>query len=730
MSATKSEPEEAWLHLSKGTSDEILQAKRSLESLKTWVKRRVNSLTQFATDNKTLIEDITKANNTLPDSSAASIRQEAAQIIRDADEQMSRAENGNERFKALSGLDTTTDNTEIKRLDTAIETLQTDLDKAKTEVRKVLSQIKDSGPTTPVNGPNQSSSQPKAKPVESLKPEALDVEACPRDVENWIKRFIAYYQESKFHAASLSAQKIYLENCLSERLRDRIFTRAPPSTPVDPAGYLQGASFNGVKGYLHYIKAEFDDAVPKFNRLMDYITLRQKSGEQFEDFHARLMEQHRLADIENLQPTELHIAMIITGCNTRELKKEFLKLDKPTEKSLIQTAQKYRSMQSALSEGSETVNAISGPTKSPCVLCGDQCAKIKFGPRQGQFFSHCSKCFRDKHYLSLKCDNCKTEGNHATIACKGSPAELPKEPRPQPRQNKPEEDSDKDKQKSRKGARTDYSKKNPSFRNPNKQSATAIETDDNSGSEPDVNNIIIKDNTHINSTWQNSTIISYKSGSGDSLDNMEVKAKGSGRNAKPHRVKACPDSGCRTTIVGDDIAKAIAIELEPTNVKIKAANHSTISTTGSGIMTMTFEGQRIKTRVIISTSIRGRLLVGRRDLISLGVIPPSFPSMMPGNIEQSKGTTTRPRHPPPSKPNQVVSPVSASSKEAKAPTIQTYISDTFKSFLGTIKQTPMTSFRQKIMRHILHKPVSPQYQTKNLSPEFQNSKGGQNRNSD
>ena len=138
MSATKSEPEEAWLHLSKGTSDEILQAKRSLESLKTWVKRRINSLTQFATDNKALIEDITKASNTLPDSSAASIRQEAAQIIRDADEQMSRAENGKERFKALSCLDTTTDNTEIKRLDTAIETFQTDLDKAKTEVQRFL----------------------------------------------------------------------------------------------------------------------------------------------------------------------------------------------------------------------------------------------------------------------------------------------------------------------------------------------------------------------------------------------------------------------------------------------------------------------------------------------------------------------------------------------------------------------------------------------------------------
>ena len=634
MSATKSEPEEAWLHLSKGTADDILQARRSLESLKTWVKRRINSLTQFATDKTALLEGIASASNTLPDSSAASIRQEAANHIRDADEQMAKAENGNERFKALSGLDTTTDNTEIKRLDTAIETLQTDLDKAKNEVTKVLSQIKDSKPTATVTGSNPSTNQPKAKPVESLKPQTLDVEACPRDVENWIKRFVAYYQESNFHTASLSAQKIYLENCLSERLRDRIFTRAPPSTPVDPTGYLQGASFSGIKGYLHYIKAEFDDAVPKFNRLLEYITLRQKSGEQFEDFHARLMEQHRLANIENLDPTELHIAMIIAGCNTRELKKEFLKLDKPTEKSLIQTAQKYRSMQSALSEGSETVNAVSGPSKSPCVLCGGPCRKMNLGPRKGQFFKHCSNCFRNKHYLSLKCDNCKTEGNHATIACKGSPADLPKEPRsPRPQRNKPETESDQNKQKPRKGARTDYSKKNPSFRNPDKQSANAIETDDDSGSEPDVNGITIEDNTRPFTSADcedpgNSTIISYVSGSSDSLDNMELKVKGTG-NAKTHRVTACPDTGCRTTIVGDDIANDIAIQLEPANVKIRAANHSAMSTTGSGIMTMTFEGQTIKTRVIISPSIRGRLLVGRRDLISLDVISPNFPSKRP-----------------------------------------------------------------------------------------------------
>ena len=67
------------------------------------------------------------------------IRQEAADHIRDADEQLAKAENGNGRFNALSGLDTTSDITEIKRLDTELKTLQTDLDKAKNEVTKVLS---------------------------------------------------------------------------------------------------------------------------------------------------------------------------------------------------------------------------------------------------------------------------------------------------------------------------------------------------------------------------------------------------------------------------------------------------------------------------------------------------------------------------------------------------------------------------------------------------------------
>ena len=634
MATTKSEPEDAWLNLSKGSADEIRQAKAALEAFKTWVKRRTKSLTQFATDKKALIEAITSAGNTLPNSSAASIRQDAAELLRAADDQMTKAENGNEKFKTLSGLDVTADNTEIKRLDTELETLQNDLDKAKNEVTTVLSNIKDSSPTANVNSSTPGTNQPKAKPVESLKPQALDVDACPKDVENWIKRFVAFYQESNFQTASLSAQKIYLENCLSERLRDRIFSRAPPSTPVDPAGYLQGASFNGIKGYLHYIKAEFNDAVPKFIKLLDYITLRQKANEQFEDFHARLTEQHKLADIENLTPTELHLAMIIAGCNIRELKKEFLKLDKPTEKSLIQTAQKYRSMQSALSEGSETVNAVSGPLKSPCILCGFPCRKMNMGPRKGQFFKHCSKCFRDKLYLSLKCDNCKTKGNHATIACKGSPAELPKEPRSQRTQpNKPEKENDQNEQKPRKGTRTDYSKKNPSFRNPDKQSANAIETDDDSGSEPDVNGVTIEDSTHPFTPADcedpgNSTIISYVFGSSDSLDNMETKVKGTG-NAKTHRVNACPDTGCRTTIVGDDIANDIGIQLEPANVKIRAANHSTMSTTGSGIMTLTFEGQTIKTRVIVSPSIRGRLLVGRRDLISLDVIPPNFPSRRP-----------------------------------------------------------------------------------------------------
>ena len=67
---------EAWLNATKGTTDEILAAKRSKDALKGQVTRQTNILSRFADTTKKLIEDLTAA--AVPHSTAATLRREAA----------------------------------------------------------------------------------------------------------------------------------------------------------------------------------------------------------------------------------------------------------------------------------------------------------------------------------------------------------------------------------------------------------------------------------------------------------------------------------------------------------------------------------------------------------------------------------------------------------------------------------------------------------------------------
>ena len=187
-----------------------------------------------------------------------------------------------------------------------------------------------------------------------------------------------------------------------------------------------------------------------------------------------------------------------------------------------------------------------------------------------------------------------------------------KSPRPSP---KPEHKNN--------ASRTLYSKKSAAV--------NAVITDDDSGSdngdatsEPDCSAVTIEGN------FDEPEVNTVTTSGHDPLDNMKVRVKHQGQHLeKCHRVMACPDTGCRTTIIGADIARAIGVKLQPTNARIKAANHSTMTAIGAGHITLKFEGKTIDTKVIISPSVDGRMLVGRRDLISLKIISPHFPSTKP-----------------------------------------------------------------------------------------------------
>ena len=262
----KTDPDTAWLQATKGSADQILDAKRSKDALRGSVTRQVNSIGRFNTLIGTMINEATTAGTSIPRATITSVRQEASDMLREVTKRMHNAEEGTELYKAIAGLDVDKDNEEIKLLETALETLQINVDKAKGDLTVTLSNLAD--PSQPTGGaPALPTNTPRFKLVDPLKPRPLEVGACPKTVERWFNRFIAYYTESHCQAATLKTQREVLKDCLSEQLGDRIFNRATASTPVDPTGYLEGDSYAGPRGFLHYIRSEFEDAVPTFNRL-------------------------------------------------------------------------------------------------------------------------------------------------------------------------------------------------------------------------------------------------------------------------------------------------------------------------------------------------------------------------------------------------------------------------------------------------------------------------------
>ena len=93
---------------------------------------------------------------------------------------------------------------------------------------------------------------------------------------------------------------------------------------------------------------------------------------------------------------------------------------------------------------------------------------------------------------------------------------------------------------------------------------------------------------------------------------------------------ANPDTGAMCTVVSYDwirqLGETHAISPLQTPMRLVAANGSTINYEGYIKLEIQFETARIFTRAIVSKDLVSRILIGKEDLIKLGVIHPDFPS--------------------------------------------------------------------------------------------------------
>ena len=103
---------------------------------------------------------------------------------------------------------------------------------------------------------------------------------------------------------------------------------------------------------------------------------------------------------------------------------------------------------------------------------------------------------------------------------------------------------------------------------------------------------------------------------------------------------ANPDTGAMCTVVSYDWIRQLdethAISPLQSPMRLVAANGSTINYEGYIKLEIQFENARIFTRAIVSKDLVSRILIGKEDLIKLGVIHPDFPST---KTSFSKGAT-------------------------------------------------------------------------------------------
>ena len=620
----------------------VRAAKSSWSAHKAQITRNVKNATDLCTNVEKLIREAQAAGTVI----SRTAHRENVKAIQDAltklDDSLHKADSSGIRFMCIAGLDETDTPEDYAEWSSQMEASAKKGRDQQAELRSTLSKIPDE-PTPPPTTPS-STNQPqagKAKPNEALKPDELDLKASPAEVARWIQSFTTYYTSSKFDRASLNEQREYLRRCLSSELQDLVFERASQSTPVDPSDD---------HGFMRLIEEEFEDAEPLLNRRLSYFAMQQKTGETYDLFLARLSKQERLASLDDITPDDIKVILRISGCRDKSLKEEILKLDTCTVPAINKVARKVKLIKAKMGTEDESVNRID-TQPPPCPCCADPRPVSR---RPGIYLPFCNKCFREEKYRGLKCKKCPSEGNHSTKACKGKKVELPRKQQ-QPhtsRQNRQRTQGNKSPSRRSSGDRgpTRFSKKNKDFkesrekyRDSDKESedeaVNCVETDDD---EIQINAVNIRyledlvdeaertDAGSVNSITVEERVNSVSQE--ETLDNMMVKASSNSTDAKIFRIYTCPDTGCRRTLCGEDIAKKMNLTVKQSEqVRLKAANRSGMDYVGTGDMKLRFVGQTVVTKVIVTKSLQGRLLVGRRDLKSLGVIHPNFPCTLPTN---------------------------------------------------------------------------------------------------
>ena len=174
---------------------------------------------------------------------------------------------------------------------------------------------------------------------DALKPPVLLHTDTPTVLTDWCKRFRIWYKSSHFDAEDRDCQLAYLNSCIDQPLWGRIEPLLGDRTPIiadeeDPS-------------CLKVLRSEFLKLYPLFNRRLDFYRYQSTSGQGFTDYVTQLNDLATAAELPALTVDEQIVFRVLTGFKDEQMRSEFLKLDSPTGKDLIELGQRLESVRLA-----------------------------------------------------------------------------------------------------------------------------------------------------------------------------------------------------------------------------------------------------------------------------------------------------------------------------------------------------------------------------------------------
>ena len=227
--------------------------------------------------------------------------------------------------------------------------------------------------------------------------------------KEYFDKYKRWFQASNFMHASNDEMYGYLQMRLPEALFERCVQIKSPETHFSP--------LTRDHSIFLIVEESLGTTDPIRNRRQAWYDLQPQSGEEFIDFHVRLVKAEEVSKMEMASNEDILVMKRMTSLSTYpELKKEILKIpvtaNNPLTRDLIwKKVVEFTRIQAELKNTEHTANLVKGPAKSSrCLSCN---------AAKPDNLKLCSNCFKNGPRKGTYCPKCKSSDNHTQEACSG-----------------------------------------------------------------------------------------------------------------------------------------------------------------------------------------------------------------------------------------------------------------------------------------------------------------------